>query len=144
MTAREAVAGAAQHALDLDGLNGGGRMSTTVILSFAVPMLLTLVAPGLRLLIPISVALAGVIGWQDYAFWQAANSDDFTGPPHLPLGAGAVNLSAAGLAIGVLTRTVAHAFHTAKRPLTWPWLLLLFIGVSGAVSAAYFGGVFRL
>ncbi len=121
-------------------------MSTVLLLSFLIPLALTLFAPGLRWLIAMTVLVAAAIGWQDYAYWAAANSADFVGPPKLPyLTNGAVALSAAGLAIGVLTRAIGHGFHTASgKPLNWPWLILVFIGVSAAVGAAYSAGLFRM
>lgn len=119
-------------------------MSEVLLLSFCIPLVLTIVMPGLRSLLAAATAVGGVIGWQDYAFWQAANSPDFIGPPALPIGTGALSLSMAGLAIGVLTRVIAHGFHRTKRPLTWPWLILVFVGVSLAVGAAYFAGLIRL
>ncbi|MFO1186686.1 MAG: hypothetical protein U1E87_04085 [Alphaproteobacteria bacterium] len=94
------------------------------ILSFAIPLVLTLLAPGVRFFLA-AVTQAGAIGWQDFAFWQAANSEDFVGPPALPITAGAVSVAAAGLMIGAFTRLTAIGLIAAKVKLAMPHHLAL-------------------
>ena len=119
-------------------------MMTAIILSFGIPLILTLVAPGLRWGLAIAAVLAAVIGWQDFAFWEAANSPpDFVGPPALPIGRGAVNVSAAGLAIGTLTRGIQFGLQAMKVSVGWPAFLLIFGLVSLGVGAVYALGFFR-
>lgn len=120
-------------------------MQTILIFSFAVPLVLTLFAPGLRALAAISAVMIALLGWQTYAFWEAANSPpDFIGPPALPMGRGAVNLSAAGLSIGTLTRGIQYALLAARVSVPFPGLALIFALVSAAVGGLYELGLFHL
>lgn len=114
------------------------------ILSFAVPLVLTLVAPGVRLFLAAVTILAGAIGWQDFAFWQAANSEDFVGPPALPLTAGAVSLAAAGLMIGAFTRLTAIGLTAAKVKLAMQHHLGILACMTALVGTAYWFGWIRL
>jgi hypothetical protein len=119
-------------------------MVSQFILSFLVPLVLTLLAPGVRLFFAAVAVFAGAIGWQDFAFWQAANSEDFVGPPALPITAGAVSLAAAGLMIGAFTRLTAIGLTAAKVRLAMQHHLALLAGFSALVGTAYVFGWIRL
>jgi hypothetical protein len=119
-------------------------MLTNLALCFGLPLLLTLLMPGVRLFLAAVVGVGGAIGWQDWAFWQAANSPDFIGPPALPLTEGAVDLAVAGFAIGVLTRGTALGLSAARIHVTPAKFAAIFIGAGSVVGAAYALGFIRL
>jgi hypothetical protein len=117
---------------------------TQLVLYFALPLALTLFMPGVRALLAAVVSLGGAIGWQDYAFWQAANSPDFIGPPALPMGTGAVSLAAAGLMIGAFTRAIGIGLNAVGVRPAPSWHFIILAAVSAAVGSAYYFGLIRL
>jgi hypothetical protein len=118
-------------------------MITHLVLYFALPLALTLFIPGVRALLAAIVSLGGVIGWQDFAYWQAANSPDFIGPPALPIGSGAVSLAAAGLMIGAFTRAIGIGLNAAGLRPAPAWHLVILTGVSAVIGSAYYFGLIR-
>jgi hypothetical protein len=119
-------------------------MLTNTLLSFALPLALTLFMPGVRLFLAAVVAVGGVIGWQGFAFWQAANSPDFTGPPALPIGSGALSLAAAGLMIGAFTRLIGIGLNAAGVRPAPAWHFVILAGVSALIGSAYYFGFIRI
>jgi hypothetical protein len=119
-------------------------MLTDTVLCFALPLALTLFMPGVRALLAAVVSLGGAIGWQDFAFWQAANSPDFVGPPALPIGSGALSLAAAGLMIGAFTRVIGIGLNAAGIRPAPAWHFVILVIVAGVIGTAYYFGLIRL
>lgn len=119
-------------------------MLLDVALAFALPLALTIFMPGLRSFLAATCALSAAIGWQNWAFWQTALSPDFVGPPSLPIGPGAVDLSLTGLLIGVLARGPVLALHAAKVKVGWLLQVAIFGVVAAGVWALHEAGLVHL